>query len=523
MTMDIIDNSDRLIIADSQKEDLRGIGISRGHALNNLGILAANINIGNEDEHYLATKNFIEKAFDIFEGRRTTQDVLGIDTSKVTHVFTVPARGEHASEADYFLPIADRIDFGIPDNIAFYRQLLSSLPPTIMAINDTNDGILLYIPVPLRELFELADNNMDDDMIDVINGVHKLKKGKGSALISLASIALRGKFGKIIDYVKMGKKLNQIKASTNVAYQAGLDFISRITNNNSITVGQGATLPGLTDFGEHCNTEYQLTSGHRVTIASMCMTTEKILEDDGYDLSKDQIDLGIVGIGSIGRAYIKIMLARRPFATLHIYDINPQVIDGFLRKQDPKDKERIIVHASLNELIDETPYVALATTSKLPEGTNYRDGLILLDDSEPSAAPHEIAKNGSMYVKGIKQGNGNATVIKPLAKATDSWCATNYHKDIGQADSTYNFGWYEGAAYGPGVLPDGMFGCWAETVLCANGNMDSYSGPVNSQHIHEISRLIDSGLIELPQLQGGGMYVDLSAGRKYRENWKNKN
>ncbi len=251
------------------------------------------------------------------------------------------------------------------------------------------------------------------------------------------------------------------------------------------SVGLGAILPAVTNFGRTINVEgVKTTTGHGGTIHLINETISQAAQQGIID--EDIRNIGVIGLGSIGASVADVVADQYPDANLVLCDTNPEKVARTIDSLNlPEGRYRVADSALSMLAMKDCKVIICATTTpvNIPEqvlnsGSQSIDRLIV-DDSQPTAVNPIDAKN-----------NAGAYVAWPIGSSSD----TRLHRE--------NFD------YGDlGPIGNGVWGCEAEAFTTWMQPELALRGPVTPETAKRISDAATDLGIGAAALQCYGKYV----------------
>lgn len=182
-------------------------------------------------------------------------------------------------------------------------------------------------------------------------------------------------------------------------FQEIMDHTIEFADNNLgvDTVGLGAILPKLTNYGESVKKKYPeltVTTGHAATVWLIGETLKRAI-DEGY--VKEPEKTGIVGAGAIGRSTMHYLIEGLGYKPEDIY-----ITDDLFNKSRKVANEiqNVNVANSNAELMDNADVIISAVTRPIDlEDTHSNgdiEGKLIIDDSQPGSFDKEqvSSRNG---------------------------------------------------------------------------------------------------------------------------------
>lgn len=523
------------------------------------------------------TQTSINNMYDIYEGKRTFEDVFSVSLENVDYAFMVPARGEFPSEARSVLPIVDFLkSYENDEHRRYQRDLMNKLCPFNLAMYENSEneiiGVCVYCPQDINylgDLFEVSTKikNIQSDVKELLRQIRsKPMEESYRVLKDLTSVdteqyerqnILRHTFdismlsGQAISlFINNPLMLSEIirNGSSQFAENVGreqsksvneaVSFIQKATNHGINRISLGATLPLVTARGRNLDASrlgVEIGTGHRMTVLSMVLTLDTILQEREID-ANSEFNVGIFGGGNIGLAAGSTTLDKYPNAKIIVYDIDKSKRNKIIKELG--DSDRVIFADSADDLLiklGESKIVFSAVTSKLQvKDSSLYEGMSMIDDSEPSSGhlptihSHggEVHKpsNDASVVK-IKDKNGYIHTIRRTAP-------DYVNGGIGQ----YNYGYEQGQTeFTPGLIgPWTMFSCEFEAWLSSvyelmNPDLETnpvlYARKVTAKSVRQLEALVGeyvSQSVHLDAQQINGFYLkdlreDPNKGRALRD------
>lgn len=253
------------------------------------------------------------------------------------------------------------------------------------------------------------------------------------------------------------------------------------------SVGLGATLPAVTDYGRTINVDgITTTTGHGGTVHLINETVRSALQTGRIDEIRG---LGVLGLGSIGASIANVLATNNPEVPMSIYDLAEGKIErthGDLGKiltrtagiEVAKDAYAMLANPDINVIV--SAVTNPVDLSQLPK--DALKGKLIVDDSQPTAFALEQATGAG------------ATLAWPIGEDTTSdgvMTRTTFdYGDLGPKEDSQNWG-CELEAYLTSIHPD----------LALRKPVTPASSLVMSLAIHS------EGIAEAARLQSFGQYV----------------
>jgi hypothetical protein len=252
------------------------------------------------------------------------------------------------------------------------------------------------------------------------------------------------------------------------------------------TVGLGATLPRLTDYGRSvAEPGVRTTTGHAGTVWLLLETLRQARQ-----LCPSNGPIGIVGAGAIGLAAAQSVLAGDPFSEIALYDVDRSRLRFAERRLcDSSDAARVTISTDLPQLLGTCPVTVAAATTPISLAVAEYDeldlgGKVIVDDSQPPVFQRsEVESHGGRLVWVIgRDGSGSGVVTRSAG---------------------FRYG-----GCGP-VSNDEVWGCEAEAAALAVCGRDQpgICGPVTIEDTGRIGSLCRQLGIRTAPLQSFGAYV----------------
>ncbi len=315
---------------------------------------------------YEQTRRLIHSAFDFYEGERSLERKIG-------RAFVVPMRSnrrneDYASESIPLVPLFDPHLFAVDSYIrmkAMYGYPPFPLDTYLQSNNPQENGALVLAPI-----YE----DMRTDFFTDLNDTEKTAK-------------------QALQLEKAAREI--LKCTTNFAHHyLGADVI-----------GLGATLPGLTYFGNKLRElpgmeKLVTTTGHGGTVHMIVETAQKIMNETSID-SEGLIGV-IGGAGSIGWSSTVTALKAIPDHEIVTYDKRNDVLGDRARQYDWDDT--IHVAEDIREVLERTNIVITAVTTPIDLDSEEFAGLdlrgkVIIDDSQPGSFDmHQVETRGGKLV-----------------------------------------------------------------------------------------------------------------------------
>lgn len=250
------------------------------------------------------------------------------------------------------------------------------------------------------------------------------------------------------------------------------------------SVGLGAILPAVTDFGRAINVEgVQTTTGHGGTIHLINETIKSATERGSID--KDLHKIGVIGLGSIGASVASVVASEYPDSKLILDDTNPKKIKRTVEALGLHEDRYEVAESSMALLaMEDCKVIICATTSpvEITESVHRANSGIdrlIIDDSQPTAVnPIHAAENAGAHV------------VWPIGQSQDS----RLHR------VSFDYG-------DLGPIGKGVWGCEAEAFAAWVDPSLSLREPVNPESAKRISDAARSMGITAAKLQCYGQYI----------------
>ncbi len=411
-------------------------------------IAETNARVSDVDTAYEASQLFLDKSFDMYEGRAD----LG---RKIGRAFVVPMRSnrrddDYATESTPFYPLLDPVRFGVDSNIRM--RTMYGLPPTVLDTylksNDDNEtGALVLSPVYSDMT---ADIRPDKD-----------------------SIAQR------IRLLEVGGHI--LKATAEFAHhRLGAEVI-----------GLGATLPKVTYFGQALRNlegmeNLTTTTGHGGTVYTIVETARKIMEETAVETHGK---IGVIGgAGSIGWSSTIATSEMINDHTILSYDINTERLYGMIAINKKADK--VSVAESAAEVLRDTNIILTAITDRIDlNDPAYDDldltGKVIIDDSQPGCfdAKQVEAKGGKLVWVVGEDTSDSAFITRD-----------GYHTN----GIPYNYGDQSGLY---GYRSEFACGQEAAVIRQTGRYSDAITGPVQPYNVRVIGELFHAAGVRVAPFQ----------------------
>ncbi len=481
------------------------------------------------------------------------------------HAFLVPARAEFTSEGIGIINLVQYLDTNDPEQADLLKQLISNLPPLLIAeyelpIGDgtIKSGFLVHIPLP-HDIFPLLDrlNSKEIKYIDRIKIIIEILL-RGYKDIFFSGIPFNENDIKTLR--NLHNNLSDIplilKIKLNLAIGSMLVFSKNIRKKiqeyvrykvkeaievfglYDSAIGAGAILPAILNRSG-INEEFpNITNGHRITILLMIASIEKaiLLKYPQYSSLEEYFRgennyLGIIGCGYIGETIVDYFVNKYPNARFVIYDIKRKKSKNLQRKYP----NRIIIGEDPDEVLSKCLITAAAPSGKISLRENHK-GRIVVDDSEPSSLPSDWETRGIIPIKPLS-GNIDLSTIRaginedgplgPLMKLVTSEgkqqeepnklpntadiARRPLNDDPVKPVNKYKYGVPVDANGNPGLLGPAMFGCELEAlILSILGRLFAHFERVKWKDILNIPKIVSAlvmGSVDPRQFQYMGIYT----------------
>lgn len=172
--------------------------------------------------------------------------------------------------------------------------------------------------------------------------------------------------------------------------------------------GLAAVLPALTNFGQSITEKgVELSTGHAGTVWAMEEAALRVIEEGLGEVVKGDIKQGltIVGLGGIGLSTAVSLRNRHPNIPLHVYDNREKAI-GRARTQL---NGSVVYHDSLQDAMNATRLTLSAVTGQLDLTGVNREGLVVVDDSQPGSVDQDSLRGSGGFVVGVYTDGGSMT------------------------------------------------------------------------------------------------------------------
>lgn len=310
---------------------------------------------------YDQSVEFVHKAFDFYEGK------LSLDT-KIDRAFIVPMRSNRqdeafASESVPFTPLLDPDRNAVDSDIRM--RTLYGLPPLILDtyLRDQNPrmkGAIVLAPV----FEEMKTDYFTDSEDETIQTNELMRAARDVETIMGRTAAFAHNY--------LGAKV----------------------------LGLGATLPGITNFGDMIRKfdgmqDVITTTGHGGTVYTIVETARKLIETSSID-SKGLIGV-IGGAGSIGwssTAACIEMLGDHDIVTYDTKEEHGKLTERVEHPENAQYRDRIDIARSNREVLERTNVIVTAIIGTIdlndPEYAGLDlTGKVIIDDSQPGCFSRE--------------------------------------------------------------------------------------------------------------------------------------
>jgi hypothetical protein len=172
--------------------------------------------------------------------------------------------------------------------------------------------------------------------------------------------------------------------------------------------GLAAVLPALTNFGQSITEKgVELSTGHAGTVWAMEESALKVIEEGLGDVAKGDIEQGltIVGLGGIGLSTAVSLRRRYSNIPLHVYDSRQKAIDRARTQLNGS----VVYHSSLQEAMNTTRLTLSAVTGQLDLAGVNKEGLVVVDDSQPGSVDQDSLRESGGFVVGVYTDGGPMT------------------------------------------------------------------------------------------------------------------
>ncbi len=289
-------------------------------------------------------------------------------------------------------------------------------------------------------------------------------------------------FGDMLDDITDSQQLSQ---TFNRAVEDAVSFVHERLGVSS--VGLGAILPAVTNFGRSINVEgVQTTTGHGGTIHLIKETINKAISEGVVE--EDLSHIGVVGLGSIGASIVSVMVDEYPDANLLLCDSETRKIDRTVRTLGLSEKQYKAMDSAAELLaMEECKVIVCAITEpieinrRIIHNAHGQIDRLIIDDSQPTAVNPIDAKN-----------NAGAHVVWPIGESVDS----RLHRTDFDYDSL-------------GPIGNGVWGCEAEAFLAWQDPELALRRPVTPETTREIGLAATKSGIGAAQLQCYGQYAEV--------------
>lgn len=316
-----------------------------------------------------ATRAFIDSAFAMHEDCSGTGAVH--PDADGTFAFVVPARmdKEHTEYGQEAEPIIPAMRY-VPNELR--AQMMIGLPPFVIETYEpTKEGKRGY--VVLAPVYgDIASDLVNEFMADSPE-LDFDDPGNMMEAITYAS--------------KIGKSTARDRVNDAVDFaqeRLGVDI-----------VGLGTVLPGLTRYGTTITNQNVITTtGHGGTLQMV----RGIVKREEAKRGAPYKNVGLLGLGSIGKSGAYLNTQDYPNATHHVFDSRPATNEEVGGRLASGSRAEVIVAQSEREVIDSSDVVIsfIAGTLDLDAiGVKDLRGKLLVDDSQPrSIDPWRIRELG---------------------------------------------------------------------------------------------------------------------------------
>lgn len=172
--------------------------------------------------------------------------------------------------------------------------------------------------------------------------------------------------------------------------------------------GLAAVLPALTNFGQSITEKgVELSTGHAGTVWAMEESALKVIEEGLGDVLKGDIEQGltIVGLGGIGLSTAVSLRRRYPNIPLHVYDNRQKAVDRARTQLNGS----VVYHSSLEAAMNTTRLTLSAVTGQLDLNGVNKEGLVVVDDSQPGSVDQDLLRESGGFVVGVYTDGGSMT------------------------------------------------------------------------------------------------------------------
>lgn len=377
------------------------------------------------DEDYEASVAFVQDAFNEFESQRPSSE-----QSKWS--FFVPVRGEegqgdiYASEVTpRFLPILDP-RWGV--NAMQLQRSVAHLAPT-----------------------KIESYQGDGD-------------ANGFVMFTPAYIDPVGRFDRkhMVTNVMPAAQRRVAEAAQYAHSHFGVEI-----------AGLGAVIPALTNSGRTINQEGLVTTtGHAGTVHLMSETTRRVTEEM---IQKEDITIGVLGLGMIGRAAYEVVADSEIDASVKNYLLYDAIAERTVTAVSSRPDTRTRAMQTTHELLQSSDVILSAITDSIDLDEYERKhavrldlhGKVIIDDSQPGCFQREqVEQRGGKLVWVVGNDNSEGHTLERI----------------------------NGYPYGDKVGLIGkhaLWGCEAEVgSLALTGRLDlAVRTPVNREIAHQIGTL----------------------------------
>lgn len=250
------------------------------------------------------------------------------------------------------------------------------------------------------------------------------------------------------------------------------------------SVGLGAILPAVTNFGRSINVEgVKTTTGHGGTIHLINETINAAAQRGSID--PDISKIGVIGLGSIGASVASVVSAEFPGSRLVLNDTNPNKVSRTIEALGLPDSRYEVAETSLGLMaMADCKVIICATTTpiRIPEQVypaEYGLDRLIIDDSQPTAVNPIEASN-----------NAGANVVWPIGKSRDK----RLHRE------SFDYG-------DLGPIDKGVWGCEAEAFATWVNPDLALREPVTPESARRISAAAKNLGISAAELQCFGRFV----------------
>lgn len=211
--------------------------------------------------------------------------------------------------------------------------------------------------------------------------------------------------------------------------------IAHATRLGAKTVSLTGIIPSVTDFGRQLVAPEGtlLTTGHATTVSSVVMTVEHCLAITGRSIDRE--DFAVVGIGAIGEATVRALLASYSPHSLTLCDVPSQndrlcLFADSLRNSGFGGPIRIALASGRcpNEVYDASVIIGASNVPGILDVARLKPGTIVVDDSFPHIFDAKLAEKRVSHSADvlIVEGGSVTHLVKPdwklaLPAVTKGW------------------------------------------------------------------------------------------------------